>query len=186
MFSCNIVQHRNNAPRQVCVMEIRGMLGAQSGILRGGLGFKEPLCARPLGQLRGMNSGIYFLRFPLLPVCPVRLNPSMGLLRPRRTAASHARNKTDFTRASTQTSPCWSWPIDTLTLFTPGTNIYLGILNPGVNKVAYWMVAGDTFGTLVLPGKQRIWHSCNTKQLQKTKGVLQHAVTVHTNVVSNA
>lgn len=57
----------------------------------GGLGFKEPLCARPLAQLKGMNSGIYFLCFPLRPVCPVRLNPSMGLLRPQRTAASHAR-----------------------------------------------------------------------------------------------
>lgn len=53
----------------------------------GGLGVKASLCARPLGQLKGMNCGICFLHFPLLPVCPVRVNPSMGLLRAQRAAA---------------------------------------------------------------------------------------------------
>lgn len=81
-------------------MEMRGMLGAQGCFLWGGLGFKVSLCARPLDQLKGMNCGICFLHFPLLPVCPVRLNPSMGLLWPQRAAARHAlMTKTDSTRA---------------------------------------------------------------------------------------
>lgn len=118
-----------------------------------------------------MNSGIYFLCFPLLPVCPVRLNPSMGLLRPQRTAASHAHSRRNpCHKESTQTSQCWfstavtrghGWwmhiymTLITLTMFTPGINIRFGMfkhmwteLNPGVNRVPLKpcsRVAGDRF-----------------------------------------